>query len=88
SKIDITKQIAPFKRPDGSNYEVAGIRGSWFRYAGNYRWCQQKGFFDIGNVAALLGELDQAGLLDDVMKEKIRKGAEGELMPGHVRRQG
>jgi hypothetical protein len=36
----------------------------------------------------LLGELDQAGLLDDVMKEKMRKGAEGELMPGHARRQG
>lgn len=86
--VGFWKQIAPFKRPDGSNYEVAGIGGTWFRYAGNYRWCWQKDFFDIGNVAALLGELDQAGLLNDVMKEKIRKGAAGELMPGHVRRQG
>ena len=86
--VGFWKQIAPFKRPDGSNYEVAGIGGSWFRYAGNYQWCWQKDFFDTGNSAVLIGELDQAGLLNDVMKERIRKGIEGELMPGHVRRRG
>jgi hypothetical protein len=75
--VGFWKQIAPGKRPDGSNYEVAGMGVSWFGYAGNYQWSWQKDFLDIDNVVALILELGQAGLLSDEMKEKIRTYMEG-----------
>ena len=36
--IGIWRQVAPVKRDDGSDYEVAGLGGSWFRYGGDYQW--------------------------------------------------
>ena len=39
--IGLWKQVADAKRPDGSAYEVAGLGGSWFRYAGNWQWSWQ-----------------------------------------------
>jgi hypothetical protein len=32
------KQIADATRADGSHYEIAGLGGSWFRYAGDFKW--------------------------------------------------
>jgi hypothetical protein len=82
------RQVAPVKRPDGAPYQIAGIGGSWFRYAGNYRWGWQKDFFDVGNATALFMELIQAGKLSAAMQRRIEKVMAGELMPGHVRRGG
>ncbi|MBA54920.1 MAG: hypothetical protein CMK89_10750 [Pseudomonadales bacterium] len=81
--IGFWKQRAPFKRPDGSYYEIAGIGGSWFEYAGNFQWKWQRDFFDLGNAKALFFELAGAGLLEPVVKEKIHRQAKGELLPGH-----
>ncbi len=81
--IGFWKQIAPGKRPDGSNYEIAGIGGSWFEYAGNYQWRWQRDFFDLGNAKAIFFEMAGAGMLEPIVKEKIHMQAKGKLMPGH-----
>lgn len=81
--IGFWKQVAPYKRKDGSAYEIAGVGGSWFEYAGNFKWRWQKDFFDLGNAKALFFELAGAGLLEPVVKEKIHRQARGALLPGH-----
>ena len=81
--IGFWKQIAPAKREDGSSYEVEGIGGSWFRYAGDFKWNWQRDFFDLGNVKALLFELAADGKLDLAVKQKISRLAKGQLLPGH-----
>jgi len=79
------KQISPIKKPDGSNVEVKGVGGSWFRYGGDYKWCWQRDFFDLGNVMAVFMELMQNGQLSDAMKRRVEKAMSGELVPGHVK---
>lgn len=81
--IGFWKQIAPYQREDGTPYQIAGVGGSWFEYAGNFRWRWQKDFFDLGNAKALFFELAGAGLLEPVVKQKIHRQAKGVLLPGH-----
>ena len=83
--VGFWKQIAPFKRPDGSNYEIAGVGGSWFRYAGNFMWSWQRDFFDVKNMATLFRDLAKAGHLSPGLRTRIEKAARGEALPGHVR---
>jgi hypothetical protein len=80
--IGIWRQVAPVKRSDGTEYEVAGVGGSWFRYGGNYQWCWQKDFFDLGNVKALFMELAADGKLEAPVKQKLSKLAKGQQLPG------
>ena len=80
--IGIWRQVAPVKRADGSDYEVSGVGGSWFRYGGNYQWCWQKDFFDLGNVKALFMELAADGKLDPAVKKKLGRLARGQSLPG------
>ncbi len=82
--IGFWKQRSPFKRPDGTYYEIAGIGGSWFEYAGNGQWGWQRDFFDFGNAKDCFFELAGAGFLSSVVKEKIHRQAKG-LLPGHIR---
>jgi hypothetical protein len=78
------RQVAPVKRPDGSDYEVAGVGGSWFRYAGDGKFCEQRDFFDLGNVFALFAELAADGHLNPVIAEKVRtKVSSKTLLRGH-----
>ncbi len=81
--IGIWRQLAPVKDPDGNPYEIAGTGGSWFCYAGDYRWRWQRDFFDHGNAAATFGAMAKAGQLTPRMLERMKKGAK---MPGWVRR--
>lgn len=82
------RQIAPYQRPDGSNYEVAGVGGSRFRYGGDFKWSFQHDFFDFECVMALFMELAADGLLDPVIKKKIQqKVASRTLLPGHQKRE-
>lgn len=83
--VGFWRQVAPAKRDDGSSYEVEGVGGSWFRYAGDYKWDWQRDFFDLGNVKALLFELAADGKLDPAVKKKIGQLAKGQLLPGHER---
>jgi hypothetical protein len=80
--IGIWRQVAPVKRDDGSDYEVSGLGGSWFRYGGNYQWAWQKDFFDLGNVKALFMELAADGKLEDPVKQKLSRLARGLSLPG------
>ncbi|CAL1239850.1 nuclear transport factor 2 family protein [Candidatus Methylocalor cossyra] len=80
--IGFWRQVAPVKRDDGRDYQVAGIGGSWFRYGGQFRWCWQRDFFDLGNVRALFMELAADGRLESPVKQRIRRLARGESLPG------
>ncbi|MBX3250883.1 MAG: hypothetical protein KF901_27135 [Myxococcales bacterium] len=78
------RQVAPVKREDGSDYEVDGLCGSWFRYGGNGKWSEQRDFFDFGNVFSLLAELAADGHLNPVIKQKIQVKVKSKtLMRGH-----
>jgi hypothetical protein len=81
--VGFWKQVAPYTRKDGSHYEIAGIGGSWFEYAGNYQWKWQRDFFDLGNAKDCFFQLAGAGALDNVVKQKIHRQAKGELLQGH-----
>jgi len=80
--IGIWRQVAPVKRADGSDYEVAGLGGSWFRYGGDGKWCWQRDFFDLGNVKAMFMELAADGKLDASVKQRLSKLAKGQALPG------
>lgn len=80
--VGFWRQVAPVQRPDGSAYKVAGLGGSWFRYGGNYQWCWQCDFFDLGNVRALFMELAADDRLDASVKERIHRLARGEELAG------
>jgi len=83
--IGFWKQVAPYQRDDGSYFEISGIGGSWFEYAGNYQWHWQRDFFDLGNAKDCFFQLAGAGALESVVKSKIHRQAKGELLPGHRR---
>lgn len=80
--IGIWRQVAPVKRQDGTDYEVAGVGGSWFRYGGNYQWCWQRDFFDLGNVKAMFMELAADGKLEPSVKQRLSRLAKGQSLPG------
>lgn len=81
--VGFWRQVSPFKRADGSFYEVPGLCGSWFRYGGDYKWSHQQDFFDLSCVIATLRELAGQGLLSEPLKQKMRERARGKLLPGH-----
>ena len=83
--IGLWKQIADSPRPDGSAYEIAGLGGSWFRYAGNWQWSWQRDFFDVGNATSLFIEMIKADALSDGMKRRMERATSGGLLPGHYR---
>jgi hypothetical protein len=80
--IGFWKQIADARRADGSTYEVAGIGGSWFRYAGNFQWSWHRDWFDYGNAAALFREMMTDGTLSEGMTARMHRSLGGDL-PGH-----
>ena len=82
--IGMWRQVADAKRDDGTAYEVPGIGGSWFRYAGNWQWSWQRDWFDYGNVAALFMEMIKDGTLSEGMTKRMERSVSGPL-PGHYR---
>jgi len=81
--IGIWRQLAPVKDPEGKPYEIAGTGGSWFRYAGDFKWSWQRDFFDHANAGAVFGAMAQNDQLTPKMLERMKKGSK---MPGWVRR--
>lgn len=81
--VGFWKQVAGARRPDGGNYEVAGIGGSWFRYGGDWQWSWQRDFFDLGNAAALFLEMMKADVLSAGMRRRMERSVSGERLPGH-----
>jgi hypothetical protein len=84
--LGLWKQLAD--GPDGSTYEVAGLGGSWFRYAGNYQWSWQRDFFDVGNAGAVYMKMIKDGTLRPGMQQRIERAMSGERLPGHFPRGG
>ena len=65
--IGLWKQVANAHKADGTNYEIAGLGGSWFRYGGNFQWSWQRDFFDVGNATALFIEMNDMVVEDAVV---------------------
>lgn len=82
--IGLWKQIYEGTREDGSNYALNGIQGSWFRYAGDFRFSWQRDFFDFGNVSALFVEMMENKAMSEGMLKRVEKSAPGDL-PGWYR---
>jgi hypothetical protein len=82
--IGIWRQVAPVDDPNGVPYESPGTGGSWYRYAGDFKWCWQRDFFDHMNAGAVFGAMMQAGKLSKPMQERMKKGSK---MPGWTRRE-
>jgi hypothetical protein len=82
--IGIWRQVAPVLDPDGVPYEIRGTGGSWFRYAGDFKWSWQRDFFDHANAGSVFMAMMQAGQLTERMQERMKKGSK---MPGWTRRE-
>jgi hypothetical protein len=81
--LGLWKQVADAVRPDGAPYEIAGLGGSWFRYAGDFKWSWQRDFFDLGNATALFIEMMKAGTLSEGMTRRMHRATSVEPLPGH-----
>ena len=80
--LGIWRQVAPVNDPDGVPYEIRGTGGSWFRYAGDFKWCWQRDFFDHDNAGAVFGAMMKNGQLSERMQERMKLGSR---MPGWTR---
>ena len=80
--VGFWRQIATATRADGSHYEVAGIGGSWFGYAGSFQWRFQRDWFDYGNAAACFLEMMRDGTLSEGMTARMHRALGGDN-PGH-----
>lgn len=69
--VGFWRQMAPVKGPDGKAYEILGTGGSWFRYAGNYKWCWQRDWFDLGNMFDCFTKMAANGDLNETMQNRI-----------------
>jgi hypothetical protein len=81
--VGFWRQIADATRGDGSHYEVAGIGGSWFRYAGGFQWSWQRDWFDYGNAAAVFLEMIGDGTLSEGMTARMNRSLQPGQLPGH-----
>ena len=83
--VGFWRQVADATRADGTNYEVAGIGGSWFRYGGGFQWSWQRDWFDFGNAAALFIEMMGDGTLSEGMTKRMERSLAPGQLPGHYR---
>lgn len=83
--VGFWKQIAGSldEETDGTEQEVYGIGGSWFRYAGTGKWNWQRDFFDFGHVSALYLDLIKAGKLSAGMQRRIERHNAGTKVLGY-----
>lgn len=80
--IGIWRQVAPVKDAEGKPYEIRGTGGSWFRYAGHFKWEWQRDFFDHMNAASVFGVMAKNLQLTPRMLERMKLGSN---QPGWVR---
>jgi hypothetical protein len=85
---DVRGEVVAFWRqqsppaPDGTRYEIAGTGGSWFHYAGDFKWDWQRDFFDHMNAGTVFLQMAKDGALSDGMQRRMEQSAS---MPGWVR---
>ncbi len=80
--VGFWRQVAPVEDAEGKRYEIRGTGGSWFRYAGDFKWEWQRDFFDHMNAGAVFGAMAKNKQLTPKMLERMKKGSD---MPGWVR---
>jgi hypothetical protein len=51
-------------RADGSRMRIIGA--SWFKYGGNYQWCEQRDFYDFGKTMEFIDECADMGILGEL----------------------
>ena len=83
--VGFWKQIV--NKTDGSQDEIYGIGGSWFRLTAGedgpplIEW--QRDFFDFGHVAKGFANLIESGDLSAGMQKRIERSVAGEKLPGY-----
>jgi hypothetical protein len=79
--VGFWKQIV--NKTDGSQDEIYGIGGSWFRLDGDLKIEWQRDFFDFGHVSAMFMKLIESGDLSEGMQKRIERSVAGEKLPGY-----
>jgi hypothetical protein len=79
--VGFWKQVAT--DADGTEQEVYGIGGSWFRLNADAKIEWQRDFFDFGHVQKLYLDLMKDGKLSKGMQERIERSLAGEKLPGY-----
>ena len=83
--VGFWKQIV--NKSDGTQDEIYGIGGSWFRLAAGedgaplIEW--QRDFFDFGHVSKMFVKLIESGDLSEGMQKRIERSVAGEKVPGY-----
>jgi hypothetical protein len=79
--VGFWKQIV--NKTDGTQDEIYGIGGSWFRLNDDLLIEWQRDFFDFGHVAYMFGKLIGSGDLSEGMQKRIERSVAGEKLPGY-----
>jgi hypothetical protein len=79
--VGFWKQIV--NKNDGTQDEIYGIGGSWFRLNDDQLIEWQRDFFDFGHVAKMFAKLIESGDLSTGMQKRIERSIAGEQLPGY-----
>ena len=79
--VGFWKQIV--NKGDGSQDEIYGIGGSWFRLNEDLLIEWQRDFFDFGHVSTMFMKLITSGDLSQGMQNRIARSVAGEKLPGY-----
>ena len=79
--VGFWKQIA--NKSDGTQDEIYGIGGSWFRLSDDLLIEWQRDFFDFGHVQKAFMKLIESGDLTPTMQKRIERSLAGERLPGY-----
>ena len=79
--VGFWKQRSGIYDDAGKEYEIAGIGGSWFGYAGGGRFAWQRDWFDLNSTGQTFLEILQAGKAPDVLVQRM--SLDGPSQPGH-----
>jgi hypothetical protein len=79
--VGFWKQIVD--KADGTQDEIYGIGGSWFRLNADLKIEWQRDFFDFGHVSKMFMKLIESGDLSAGMQKRIERSLAGEKLPGY-----
>jgi hypothetical protein len=79
--VGFWKQIV--NKSDGTQDEIYGIGGSWFRLNDQLLIEWQRDFFDFGHVQKMFLKLIESGDLTGTMQKRIERSMAGEKPPGY-----
>jgi hypothetical protein len=79
--VGFWKQVV--NKADGTQDEIYGIGGSWFRLNADLKIEWQRDFFDFGHVSKMFMKLIESGDLSEGMQKRIERSLNGEKLPGY-----